>query len=161
MCEGVINIHWAWKSVFLQWKERSRGFVNSLSVFVYTKYTEFANQSNSGGGLEQTGVFSWTQRSDTPENKLPFSGDCIWLWYKIFLIKTDVFLHIKQGLLVWFLLFLRLWSIPGLTLVPGTKTWVGIHPFNEMTAQMCKWEEIGAGDVTTGCTGESHQIAFD
>ena len=76
-------------------------------MFVYTKYTEFANQSKFEGGLEHTGVFSLTQRSDTPENKLPFSYNCIWLWYNILLIKTDSFLHIKYDLLV----VSRLWGI--------------------------------------------------
>lgn len=130
-----------------------------MSVFVYTKYTEFANQSKFGGGLDQTRVFSWTQRNDTQENKLPFSCNCIWLWYKILLIKTDVFPHIKQGLLACFLsLFLRFWGISGLPLLPGTKTWDGKHPFkwNDIT----EWKEIGAGDVTSKCTGESHRISF-
>lgn len=64
-------------------------------MFVYTKYSAFANQSKFGGGLEQKGVFYRNQRSDSPENKLPFSYNYIWLWYKILLIKTDVFLHMK------------------------------------------------------------------
>ena len=95
------------EKMFVQWKKGSYSIVNSLSVFVYTKYTEFANQSKFEGGLEQTGVFSLTQRSDTPENKLPFSYNCIWLWYNTLLIKTDYFLHIKYDLLV----LSRLWGI--------------------------------------------------
>lgn len=45
------------KSIFMQWKVGSYDIVNSLSVFVYTKYTEFENQSKFGGGLEQTSIF--------------------------------------------------------------------------------------------------------
>lgn len=51
------HIFSAWNSVYVQWKERSHGIANSLSVFVYTKYTEFANQSKFGGGLDQTSYF--------------------------------------------------------------------------------------------------------
>lgn len=112
-----MNMFREWKIYTHTSKEGSQRSVNSLSVFVYTEYVEFANQSKFGGDLEQRGILSWTQSSDTPENKLPFSYDSIWLWYKIALIKTDAFLHIK-----WVLLIFEDLEELSLTLEPRTKT---------------------------------------